>query len=303
MINVDIHADDYGYSLNTSKDILDCLKTGKLDSISIICNTMWFEESMELLYETIPVLPYLPSMSIHLNLPEGNNESELLPMSWGELFLSSYGFHRNSVKKELKKELKRQIDLCQQAIDRCIEIAGINHIDVIQRGIRLDSHVHTHLIPIVWESLCEVIEEEKYDVEYIRNPKEPIMPFIKELSLWKTYGISNMIKNRILMLYSGKVDRYCEKHKIGKMYMWGLMMSGHMDIGRIEKIYPDMLKIAQNSNRKLEILFHPGKAEREEFGKEMNPDYFKDFNSTENRHIEKDAVLRFRSMAGEDHGK
>ena len=43
---VDIHADDYGYSLNTSKDILDCIKADNLDSFSIICNMPAFEESM-----------------------------------------------------------------------------------------------------------------------------------------------------------------------------------------------------------------------------------------------------------------
>ena len=50
MKTVDIHADDYGYSINTSKDMLECMKAGALDSISIICNTKWFEYSMEMLY-------------------------------------------------------------------------------------------------------------------------------------------------------------------------------------------------------------------------------------------------------------
>ena len=58
MKTVDIHADDYGYSINTSKDMLECMKAGALDSISIICNTKWFEDSMEMLYREIPHLPF-----------------------------------------------------------------------------------------------------------------------------------------------------------------------------------------------------------------------------------------------------
>ena len=81
------------------------------------------------------------------------------------------------------------------------------------------------------------------------------------------------------MMYSGKVDRYCEKHNIDKMYMWGLAMSGHMDYERIEKIFPDMVQTAQKNNRTLELLFHPGKASVQEYSEEMNSDYFRDANS------------------------
>ncbi len=296
--DVDIHADDFAYSLHTSMDLIGCMKEGKLDSISIICNTSWFEKSMDLLYREIPSLPFLPMMSIHLDLPEGDSISDALPMSWASLFLSSYSFKRNKIKNELKKELKRQIDLTQAAIEKCIRIAQENGIDSCQHGIRLDSHVHTHLIPVVWDALLEVIREEEYDIEYIRNPKEPLMVFLKDLSLLPSYGLANLIKNRILMFYSGKVDRYCEKKNIAKMYMWGLTMSGHMDLDRIRKLYPDMLEKARKEGRRLEILFHPGRALEEEHRTEMNPDYFRDFNSSENREIEMDAVMNMEKVTG-----
>ena len=242
---VDIHADDYGYSINTSLDILECMKAGKLDSFSIICNTKWFDESMDLLYKEIPSLPFLPLISIHLNIPEGASDSDIIPMSWGKLFISSYSLKRKRVKEELKNDLKKQIDKTQEAIRKCITIAEENGIECKQKGIRLDSHIHTHLIPVVWDALIEVIEEEKYDIEYIRNPKEPLMPFLKNISLIHSYGLANILKNRILMLYSGKVDRYCDEHNLAKMYMWGLCMSGHMDYQRVEKVFPEMMKEAK----------------------------------------------------------
>lgn len=293
---IDIHADDYAYSINTSKDMLECMEAGNLDSFSIICNTTHFDESMELLYAKIPTLKFLPYISIHLNLPEGKGVTDLLPISWAKLFLSSYSFSRNSVKEKLKKELKWQIDTTQKAIEKCIKIAKDNNIECHQKGIRLDSHIHTHPIPVVWQALTEVIEEEKYDIEYIRNPKEPIMPFLKKKELLSTYGIVNMIKNRILMFYSNKIDRYCDLHKIGKMYMWGLMMSGHMDFDRVKAVYPQMSKKAQEDKRKLELLFHPGRASEDEYSSEMDPNYFRDSNLSENRHIEKNAVMNIKDI-------
>lgn len=289
---VDIHADDYAYSLNTSKDMLECMKQGKLSSISIICNTVYFDKCMDLFYKEIPNLPFLPKLSIHLDLPEGLGVSGLLPLSWGKLFLNSYSFKSNDIKNKLKEELRYQINKTQKAIDKCINIAKENGVYYKQKSIRLDSHIHSHPVPVVWKALIEVIEEDNLDIEYIRNPKEPILPFLKHISLIPSYGLINMIKNRILMFYSGKIDKYCDLHKIDKMYMWGLMMSGHMDYDRIKALYDDLYKYSLSKNRRLELLFHPGKASDDEYSDEMNKDYFKDANSSDNRHIEKDAVMR-----------
>lgn len=289
--NVDIHADDYGYSISTSKDILECIKQGKLDSISVMSNMFAFKESMNMLYESIEELPFLPLMSVHLNIPEGYDEEGYFPLSWVKLFLSSYSFKRKEVKNELKRYLKKQIDDAQTEIERCIAKAKEKNVACIQKGVRLDSHIHTHLIPVVWDALIEIIEEEKYNIEYIRNPKEPLIPFFKKASLLKTYSPINLIKNRILMFYSYEVDRFCEKNNLDKMYMWGLMMSGSMDYDRISEIYPDMSETAKKNTRKLELLFHPGKASEDEFGKDTDPDYFRDANLSDNRHIEKKAVM------------
>ena len=294
---VDIHADDFGYSKNTSKDILDCMKQGCLDSISIICNTSSFEESMKMLYEAIPSLPFLPLMSVHINIPEGESIYSVFPMPWVKLFVSSY-IDKNTIKNNLKKEIKRQIDKTNEVIGKCISIAKKHQVECKQKGIRIDTHVHTHPLPIVWNSLIEVIKEEKYDIEYIRNPKEPIVPFIKHPKLYTTYGLANIIKNRILMFYSRKIDRYCDDNDIKKIYMWGLIMSGYMDFDRIEEIYQDMLKYTIDHNRKLEILFHPGFALEEEYSSELNKDSFNKFNSSINRKIEKQTVLRIKEITG-----
>ena len=86
---VDIRADDYGYTLNTSKEMLSCIDS--LDSISIICNTSYFEESMAMFYKTIPNMKSLPKLAVHLNIVEGfSYDGSILDKGWGYYFINSF---------------------------------------------------------------------------------------------------------------------------------------------------------------------------------------------------------------------
>jgi hypothetical protein len=147
------------------------------------------------------------------------------------------------------------------------------------------------MIPVVWEVLTEVLAEEKYHVEYIRNSKEVLSVFLSEPSLWRTYRPINFVKNRILALYSHKVDRYFEANGMEQMYLWGLVMSGHMDADRIRRLYGKMTEKAGRDGRTLEILFHPGIALPEEVSAELGDEAAEEFYLSENRHIEKAAVM------------
>lgn len=306
MVKIDIHADDYALTVNTSKDMLECMKAGKLNSISIVPNTSVFEECMDMMYEAIPTLPFLPVMSVHLDFVEGRSlagdgevtlltrpDSDLMGLSWGGLFKLSYmPWKRREAKAQLKKEIKAQIEKTQKAIERCREIAESNGISCAQKGLRLDSHQHAHMIPVVWEAVTEVVEEEGYPLEYIRNSKEVLGVFLAETSLWKTYRPINFVKNRLLSLYSYKVDRYDKLHHKEQMYLWGLIMSGHMDYERIQKLYGAMTRKAEHDNRVLEILFHPGITLPEEVTGEVAREAVETFYLLEDRHIEKAAVMK-----------
>ena len=165
-----------------------------------------------------------------------------------------------------------------------------------QNGLRLDTHVHTHPIPLQFDALCEVIKENNYVVEYIRNPKEPLKPFIKNTSLWSTYSLVNVAKNFILNAFSHKIHKYCDSKRLRKNYMWGLMMSGEMDFDRIKILYKDMVSFSEKNNRDLEILFHPGIALSKEYSKEFKLEYFNNANLSNNRNVEKNAVMNIREL-------
>ena len=184
----------------------------------------------------------------------------LMGLGWGGLFAASYLPHkRKKIKTQLKCEIKAQLAKAQGAVIKCMEIAAESGVPCGQKGLRIDSHQHAHMIPVVWEAVLEVVREEGYALEYIRNSKEALGIFLTDVSLYKTYRPINFVKNRLLALYSHKVDRYCKKHGLEQMYLWGLIMSGHMDYDRIVTLYPKIAHKAQKDGRVLEILFHPGR--------------------------------------------
>lgn len=76
------------------------------------------------------------------------------------------------------------------------------------------------------------------------------------------------------------------------MYLWGLVMSGHMDKDRIEKLYPKMIRKAGQDGRVLEILFHPGMTLPEEVTPEIAKEAVETFYLSADRHVEKEAVLQ-----------
>lgn len=310
MLKTDIHADDYALTVNTSKDMLSCMSQGQLDSISIVPNMSCFKTCMELFYQEIPQMPFLPKLSVHLDFVEGRclagadrvpmlvrENSALMGLSWGGLFLCSYlPWKRRKAKEQLKREMKAQIDTVQEAVKKAVTIAQEHGIPCSQKKLRIDSHQHAHMIPVVWEALTELIAREKYEVEYIRNSKEVLGAFISAVSLWKTYRPVNFIKNRLLSLYSYKADLYAKVHGMDQMYLWGLVMSGHMDYDRIVRLYPKIAAKAEREGRVLEILFHPGLTLPEEVTEETGEEAARDFYLRQDRHVEMEAVRRMKEL-------
>lgn len=286
----DIHADDYAISVHASKDILACIKEGKLNSISIVPNMSCFQECMEMLMEQWDTYEVKPLISVHLNVMEGHCSSNqedvsdlvdqkgFFNVSWGGLIKASYSkkiFIK--IKKHLKMEIKQQIDVVQAAMPS-------------ECSLRLDSHQHTHMIPIVWKALMEVIDEMHYDVEFIRVAKEPLSPFMKQLSLYPSYSIINIVKNVILNWYAIRANKDLKQRNIKSMLLWGLIMSGHMDADRIIRLYEPMLGYCKQKGKNLEILFHPGTVLKEEIGEEFVKEGFVQFHLSKGREIERWAV-------------
>lgn len=297
MEKLDIHADDYGLSKRASEDILECIRAGKLDSISVLTNMSCFRTCAEQFLGEMDKWEKKPLLTVHLNFMEGhcmadeNKTAHLtgrtgyFKIGWGTLFLWNYcPWKRSVIKRELKEEIKAQTEGFR---------AGYGREYGRSRPLRFDGHQHTQMIPVVYKALLEVIREEGYLTDYIRVTKEPVLPFIKQVSLWRTYRPVNWIKNLLLNFYAFGMERVLKKYNIPQepMYLWGVLMSGHMDKERVCALLPSMRKQAVGRSRTLEILFHPGASAAEEMGEEFNSEGAKRFYLSEGRRVEYKAVM------------
>ena len=285
---VDIHADDFALSENSDRDILQLCTEGKLDSISIIPNLECFETAAAKFLSIQKKLNKKLLVSVHLNFMEGKccAEKSLLPdlvdsegfftASWGKLFIWNYiPFMREKIKLQLKTEILAQIKKCLDS----------NIID--KNAIRIDSHQHPHMIPLVFEALKEaVLELEKNGckIEYIRNTQDPIL-----LYGGKDIFSMNTVKCLILNFYSIKVRKYLASKKLPVNYLCGVYFSGKMD-SRLKKVLPKFIRKAEKQKRNIELLFHPGTMLKSELTSEFKKEGFNEFHLSENRKIEYNIV-------------
>mgnify|MGYP002536353973 FL=1 len=120
------------------------------------------------------------------------------------------------------------------------------------------------MIPLIFKILMRVIKDNGYDVKYIRIPTEPVLPYIKELSLYKTYSLINTVKQFLLKFFGLINKRALKKSNINSALFMGILFSGNMDEYRVNKILPHYLKLCEKTGRDAELLFHPGYIEKDE---------------------------------------
>lgn len=298
MKTIEIHADDYALSAGASEDILKCIRAGKLDSISVLTNMSCYGEYAALYLEERKSWKKEPLLSVHLNFMEGRamakpgEVADLVDgrgyfcLGWGKLLVWSFcPWKYNKIKKELKAEIKAQTENFIRYFGR-------------ELPLRFDGHQHTQMIPVVYHALFEVIQEEGYEVSYIRVTKEPILPFLKEASLWKTYRPINWVKNLLLNFLSPMMERKAVKVSGQKpMFLWGVLLSGNMDKKRVRRLLPAMAEQSKKKGRVLEILFHPGFSPRDGMGEEFVSGDARVFYCSEGRKREFQTVM---ALGGRD---
>lgn len=286
MNNIDFHADDYGITLNNSKRILELVRLGKLDSFSIIPNMSGYTDSIELLRSEWDKLEKKPRIAVHINLIDGfwlsKEEKTPINNSWGALLKRSLS--SGQAKKDFIHEIKNEIS---SQVSRVYEDLK----DIIDY-ISLDSHVHTHMIPLIFDIMVDSVNELKMNdkISFIRISKEPIMPFISTKGVIGTFPFINIIKNIILNIFSVHDIKMLKKSNFTFGILWGLVTGGHMDEKRIKLLMPKMVKYAKKKNLCLEILFHPGIVDEKDYISEYIKDDVEAFFS-ESRNVEYNAIL------------
>ena len=185
-----LNADDFGMSTAYNRAVLEGYEYGILKSASLTANGEAFEEACT---KVIPSCPNL-GVGIHLNIIEGKSLCADLDQltddegnfnnSFGELLLKSLNQKNTAFIEQIEKEFRAQIE---QVINR----TQVTHID---------SHVHTHSIPKIFELTAKLAKE--YGIKQIRTQFEKpyLMPDVSRI-INRKYPI-NLIKVALLEFFT-----------------------------------------------------------------------------------------------------
>ena len=275
-------ADDYGVSKTSNDRIEKCLKNGVLNKISVLPNGEIDNFKERLSGENV-------KLALHINLVEGaplssKDEVDMLVSNEGFFKYSFIGLFFRSLSKDKKQleeqiyvELKRQIAFWKKKM-------GEN------TPLLLDSHQHTHMIPLIFRTLMRVIKDEKINVEYIRIPAEPIIPYIKSPSLYFSFSIVGIIKQWLLKFLNLVNRRELRKSNFNSTKFLGILFSGKLDEEKLKRLLPHY----QKYNRDIEIAFHPGYLENGEALIDGCRPSFKKFYYSNRRKKEYDALINLK---------
>lgn len=183
-----LNADDFGMSKAFNRAVLEGYQYDIIKSASLTPNGEAFEDVFE---NIIPACPNL-GVGVHLNIIEGKSLCSDLDTltdsngnfnnSFGELLLKS--LNSEIFLKQVEKEFRAQIN-------RVIARTTITHID---------SHVHTHSIPKIFEIVCKLAKE--YGIKQVRTQHEKpylIPDVFKHLNL---KYLVNLIKLSLLNTFT-----------------------------------------------------------------------------------------------------
>lgn len=255
------HADDYGVTRGQSERILGCYRDGVLNSISVIPNSDAIRESLALLDEADPGAGRIRRV-LHLNFVEGRplagadnvpllvdgagyfDKSFVRLFKWG---LTKKGGGRGRLKAQLKLEIAAQL--------RAVTAENNYRITAV------DSHQHYHMIPLVFDSLMEVLSDKEFEhvkISHIRIPADPLLPLMHNLRLFLKAPKINWAKWCILRLYAGRNKRRLAKRGIGAPVFFGIFYTCEMTKKVAGALFAPYKAYAFRRGEELELMFHPG---------------------------------------------
>lgn len=213
-----LNADDFGLTKDLNRAVLEGYQHGLLRSASLVANGQAFDDAIE------NVLPQCPDLGvgIHLNVIEGKSLcSDLATLtdaegnfnnSYIQLLLKAYNPKEKDFISELEREFRRQIE-------KVMSKTKVTHID---------SHVHVHSIPKIFDLVCRLAKE--YGIKQVRTQFEKpyMVPALKKhFSL--TYMV-NILKTIILGFFTVFNEATIHKYELKTNdYLIGILYTSMMD--------------------------------------------------------------------------
>ena len=252
---IEYHADDFGASEGAARRMIDCINRGKLNGISLMPNAPAFNKCMEIFKAECKKKVRL---SVHLNImterplsdpadiPDLVDDSGFFNMSYMKLIkaclIPSLG---KRLRKEIKAELSKQINACLPYIPE-------------EEGLRLDSHRHFHMVPLVFSVIDEIVREEGLNLSYIRIIREK--PYLyRGLAGFQHFRAVNIVKVILLDLFS-VIDSigWRELWNRGNGVFGSILFSGCMTKRNVKLILKNIERNPASQGKDIELMFHPG---------------------------------------------
>jgi len=241
-IRVIINADDFGMSETVNEAITEGYNNGIITSASIMPNMPAFDDAVQKLKD-IPEI----GLAVHLNIVEGK---ALIPdtslcdsdgnfnLSFGQIMLKSLS---PEFLKAVENEFRAQIE-------KVLKFAKPDN---------LDSHVHVHAIPPIFNIVCKLAKE--YNIPSVRTQYEHLYNTPKHNENFSKKHYINFIKvfllNFLTLINNVLIKRYRLKTNdcvIGVGYT-AMMNEQTIDFG---------LQKQERKNCLMEVICHPDKNEK-----------------------------------------
>ena len=282
-------ADDYGLNPASSQRIEKCIDEGALNKVSVFPNIEKVDLQTLLANRNLRV-------SLHLNLVEGKcvanaKDIPLLAREDGSFKHTFTGLFKlwilgeKAFEEQLYTEIKAQV---------------LQYKSMLPKGVSfcIDSHQHTYMIPAVFKAVLRVLSDERIDVDYMRIPAEPLLPFILAPSLYLTYSPVNIIKQWLLDFLWLINKRTAKNAGIPTAGFLGILFSGKMDLERVSRVLPKYEKLAEKKGMDIEVLFHPGFLNSDEADFKNKNIVFESFYFSENRKCEFETAMKISERSG-----
>ena len=255
------HADDYGVTKEQSERILGCYQNGALNSISVLPNTPALEESLEVLNRVDPDGTRIRRV-LHLNFVEGKPlaGAENVPGLVDDTGCFDKSFIRLFQWDHLKRGAARRRIVRQLGTEIAAQLRAVTS-QCDYKITAIDSHQHYHMIPIVFDTLMEVLSEKEFEhlrICQIRIPVDPTAPLMHSAQMLRGVPVMNWVKWCILKIYADRNKKVLQNKGVGTPVFFGIFYTCEMKKEVVEALLPAYKAYAAKRNQELELMFHPG---------------------------------------------
>lgn len=251
-MDLHVHADDLGASPGVNRSILRCHDEGHLTGVSVLATGPAFEEAIAELHRR----PRLRS-ALHLDLAEGRpvapaRDVPLLVGPDGRFSHSFLSLWRAGAAAGTKDALASQL-----RIEIGAQLGRWRAATGEHRPVAVDGHRHYHLLPCVMEALLSLADEHR--VERIRLVREPLSVAVSAVP-----APAGLAKRALLNALSRRHAGALRRRGIGSSeHFVGALHSGRMSAA-VVAVALRILSRRHGDGASVELLFHPGRARREE---------------------------------------